>query len=366
MEKNLISNLYSLPIYLPDNDYFQQSLTFEEKNFNYSYISSNLLNDIKVDRQFNNKYYYDLNEINNPNNVDNEKLINIMFKEKKDYEDDESQNKEDDIKTKNEACLINLKKDNNEIIDNKNKEVLYIDFKISEQEKIFNDIIKECNKKEKNNSKFLNIKKGRKNKNDINKGNHTKFSEDNIMRKIKAYFGNSVHKLINESLKGDNIKLIKLNTIVNEKLKKEYNIKLWNTTLKELYLNSKISPRYKDLIKRGFDNKDLIKIIYEKIYENDAAKILNLTYGEMFKIFRKKYCYINNNLKEKIKHIKILNNNGDFNDLKCFLNEVFIKEKIKGEKDDVINKYLTQVKYLCLHFEKWFSKKKGRLTTEIK
>ena len=140
MEKNLISNLSSLPVCLPENDYIPQSIILDENSFNYNYISPYILSDLKFEKHYTRKDYYDLNGNNNINlnNIDNEKLINIMFKEKNHYEEEENENKEDDIKTKLETSLMNLKRENNEIInDHNSKEMLYIEFKVSEQEKIF-------------------------------------------------------------------------------------------------------------------------------------------------------------------------------------------------------------------------------------
>ena len=75
-------------------------------------------------------------------------------------------------------------------------------------------------------------KMGRKKKDDINKGIHTKYSADNIIRKIKSNFFLFIHNLLNKSLKDKGMKFLKLNSKLNEVLKRDYNLELLNRTNK--------------------------------------------------------------------------------------------------------------------------------------
>ena len=180
---------------------------------------------------------------------------------------------------------------------------------------------------------------GRKKKDEKNKGDHTKHSPDNIMRKIKSNYLNYIHKLINDNIKDSDLKLLKLNSTINENLKKDYNIELMSRSLKDLYENSPISTKYRKKVKEDSNiNKKLIEQIYspENIFkEADAINILNSTYIQSFQEFRHNY-------------------------INVFLNEIYEEEKEKNEKEENIQNYLENVKYLCNNYENWFKEKKGR------
>ena len=84
-----------------------------------------------------------------------------------------------------------------------------------------------------NNLKFESkLNMGRKSKNVTEKGDHTKYTEDNMMRKIKTYFIKYIHNLINKSINNKNLQLLKLDSEINLKLKRDYNIKLMATTFR--------------------------------------------------------------------------------------------------------------------------------------
>ena len=89
---------------------------------------------------------------------------------------------------------------------------------------------------------------GRKSKDDKEKGEHTKYCEDNIIRKIKTNFLIYIHNKINKSIKNKDFHLLRFNSKISENLKKDYNIKLMNTTFKHLYENTNISTKYRKQI----------------------------------------------------------------------------------------------------------------------
>ena len=185
---------------------------------------------------------------------------------------------------------------------------------------------------------------GRKSKDDKEKGEHTKYCEDNIIRKIKTNFLIYIHNKINKSIKNKDFHLLRFNSKISENLKKDYNIKLMNTTFKHLYENTNISTKYR---KQIIENIDINKQIIQKIYneegdkEIDAINILNMTYKELFNDF-------------------IINN------LNTFLNDVYEEEKRKNESEDDIVNYIDKIKNLCNNYDKWFADKKGRNKTKRK
>ena len=193
-------------------------------------------------------------------------------------------------------------------------------------------------------------------KNNGNNGNHTRYSEDNIMRKIKSFFGKSLYNFLNNSLK--NSKFLKLEISINKDLKKDINIKLFNMTLKEIYSNSNISEKYKH--EEQNHNRNLINKIYLENEETSVIKILNLTYLEAFDIFIRRIKTnqnINPNLQKKIEGTDILDNE-KFEDVISLIDKIEKEEEINKNGD--INQYINKLKNLCLNFENWFEKKVGR------
>lgn len=182
-------------------------------------------------------------------------------------------------------------------------------------------------------------------------GKHTKNSDDNKIRKIKSFFGKSIHKYLNECLK-EGEELLKLEIMVSKDLKKDYNEKLFNQTLKDLFMNTNISDKYKHKNQKG--NEILIKKIYSENEETDVINILNLTYREAFDWFRNKVKYgyeIDPKNKKKVE---------GFQDIEAFIYKIYEQEKKKGESEEEINEYISDIINLCINFEKWFGDKIGR------
>ena len=181
---------------------------------------------------------------------------------------------------------------------------------------------------------------GRKKKEDKEKGQHTQLSEDNIIRKLKSNYLKYNHNLINQSFKDQTLQFLKLDSEINENLKKDYNEKLMNTTIKELYETYPISSKYR---KQRTDNSDLNKKIIDKLYseeneekkEHDVIRLLNSTYLELFEYFREKH-------------------------LDEFLNEIKNILEKNGESKEYIQEYLEKMEKLCMTYEDWFLSKRGR------
>ena len=140
---------------------------------------------------------------------------------------------------------------------------------------------------------------GRKKKTEKDKGKHNKFSEDNLMRKIKSHFLDYIHNRLNNSFRNKNVQFLKLFSEINENLKRSYNIELLDKTIREIYENSPLSGRYR---KVNVDiNKNIIKQIFNEVdnKEEEVIQILNSTYKDLLSEFRNK-----NNLKNFLNKIK--------------------------------------------------------------
>lgn len=192
-------------------------------------------------------------------------------------------------------------------------------------------ILSNCDKKTKKKSN-----QGRKIKNSDEKGKHNKLSEDNMIRKIKSNYSKFSHNKINDNFIDKNLQFLKLDSKIGENLKKDYNEELMHKKFRELYETSLISTKYR---KQKTVNKDLNRIILKKIFsekkEYDVINLLNLTYIELFEEFRTNY-------------------------LDTFLKEIKMTLVKDGESSDFIEKYIENMKNLCINFENWFSSKNGR------
>ena len=192
-----------------------------------------------------------------------------------------------------------------------------------------------------NNENENKKKGGRKKKTEIEKGDHTKFSPDNLMRKIKSHLLDYIHLRLNKSLKNQNLQFLKLFSDINENLKKDYNMELMEKTIRELYENSPISNKYRKKKSNNSDNnKNIIQQIYEETnadnLEIEAMNILDSTYQDLLIEFRNK----------------------NFNE---FLEDIEKEEKSKGETKENIDSYKEKIGDLCMNYENWFKIKKGRI-----
>lgn len=243
------------------------------------------------------------------------------------------------------------------------KEVYFIEIRNLEENNENNESSenKENNENNEYNNQVQKKQYGRKSR-DIKlmgvKGNHTKIDNDNMIRKIKSFFGKSLYKYLNRIFIGEG-QLLKLNIDINRRLKQDFNVKLFDMKLKDIYLESDISDKYKYKTKE--DNIKLINKIYKEQKEIEVITILNLTYYEAFKIFIRKIApeILDNNLEEKIKETQILNNK-KFEDITVLFNNIDKNGKDNGEKKEDIDDYKNKIRELCLNFKKWFEDKVGR------
>ena len=179
--------------------------------------------------------------------------------------------------------------------------------------------------------------KGRHKKNDIrndenDENKHDKFSEDNLMRKIKTYIFNTILNVLNKSLKDRSQKFFKLEPKLNESMKKDLNEKLMNQKIKEIYINNEISKRYKTETNCN-NNINLIKKIYEEKKEIDTIKILETEYIDYVTYLQK---YEMGNFLRKMRNKEIKNPDLD------------------------VDRYINSLKSMFLNYAKWFNDKKGR------
>ena len=176
-----------------------------------------------------------------------------------------------------------------------------------------------------------------------------KFTKDNIMRKLKGYFFNYIIDLIRKKLINKDIRLKKISYRAESDLTYKNNERL---------LKMKISDILYEVNKDEYYNRKIIDKIYEEKKERNVIKIFELTFEELFIIFRRK---LNDSedlkkleeIKDKIKGLDLLENN-EYQDIQYFI-EKDIKRRYRKP-----GKYIEKIKTLCLSYQKWFNNKIGR------
>ena len=160
-----------------------------------------------------------------------------------------------------------------------------------------------------------------------NEAKHNKYSEDNIITKLKTAIFKYILNHLNQSLEFSKYKFYPLNVKLSTCLKKDFNMKLLERTIYDIYNKEDSNKNYIN----GIDsNKKLIKQIYEQKIEKKTINILNM-----------KFIDVLNHIREK--------------DLENFLKK--IENKNRGKSND---SFMEDVKFLLLNYERWFRIKKGR------
>ena len=284
-----------------------------------------------------------------PNSINSEIKDNILFKPlmqnflKKTFLSQKRKGPENKI-------ILNEEAENNIEIDfniNKNiknyvKEINLEKTKEDTQEKDKN--INDIKDKELNDNKniFFDIykksKKGRKSQSNLVKTIHTKYSHDNILRKIKVKFLKRLTKFINNIIKikykGKINELVPLNGEIAQNNNISFNLKLLNSKIKEIFLSHDINGKF-----TSFDkcfNKKVIDSIYDMNIQ-ELIDIFEMTFLEVFNHF------IN---------IKETNKLNGLEKLDTVISEIKIKEK----NDQYIKKFIS----VANDFEKYFTNKNPR------
>ena len=176
---------------------------------------------------------------------------------------------------------------------------------------------------------------------------------DNIIRKIKTNFVNSyIINLIKENSINKNIYLKKLSTIgFISDLSKRNNERLFNMKISDILSEQPISPGYPTFDK--FENKKIIDKIYNEKIEKNVIKILELTFEELFIIYRIKLGDSEDmkkleEIKDKIEGLDLI---GEKNKCKGIENLIEKLEQNHGEE------YIREVKNVCLGYKKYFNEK---------
>ena len=184
-------------------------------------------------------------------------------------------------------------------------------------------------------------------KNDNKDAKHTKLSEDNIMRKIKTRLVDDSLQSLNNSIKNNSGKFLKLTPKINVNLKRDTELKFLDRTIEDIYANTELN-------KRKMNNKDHNKKLIEKIFkekiETETIEILNMKFRVFLKEIREKHI---EDFLNKIKTKEIKNEKKKENE-----SEIYIEENIGEDSDN--EAYMHEVRRLIFIYENCFTDKKGR------
>ena len=180
-------------------------------------------------------------------------------------------------------------------------------------------------------------KTGRKPKNPISNVEHTKYSDDNILRKIKVKFFHKLIKYINKKIESKYngiAKILKpLKGEISQNNTINFNRQLMDSKLKTIFSNNDINGKFK------LCEKDYNKNVIDEIYQNNIQELINifeLTFLEAFNIFR------NTNETEF----------SDFEKLNIVVDELKLKEND--------NNYADKFQKVVMDFENYYLQKKSR------
>jgi len=176
---------------------------------------------------------------------------------------------------------------------------------------------------------------GRKKKADKNIRSHNKFSKDNIMNKIRTHFFHFVRDVIKKNSINEKIKILKFQNKFVSDLKKDKNEDVLKMTIKDILSNQPITTKNKK--SNEYENRLIIDKILREKKEKNLMKILELTFKELFIIFRKKLGYqVDGNemkiIAEKTKGLDLLLNN-DYDDNTFLIEEI----ERRNKKDQNMN-----------------------------
>ena len=198
---------------------------------------------------------------------------------------------------------------------------------------------------------------GRKKKNSGEMGKHNKYSENNMIRKLKVIIKNAILNFINSKIQNE-LKLS--NIIINDKKIEKERIKLLNIKQDQIvdtsvennikFMHTKIKDILSYEISGNYNNfpKEFNKLLIEQLYtiekSEDVTCIFEMTFLECLKYFRMDEDIINNS---KYKCLSGFEKNYEE-----------IKDKLLKDNDE---KYANGFVNLLKNYEKIYYNKKSRL-----
>ena len=291
-------------------------------------------NDNDNDNSSSNRRFY--SQSNSQSNSSNNIIENII---------PSNDNNKDIMVNKNE--LLNQKRKNNNI---GKKEKIFFTIKLPKGQKLDLKALKKYRKKW--------IRAGRKKKTDKKERSHNKFSSDNIINKLRVYFFHFVRDVIKKNSINEIIYFKKAGNDVIANLTKDINDKMHKMKMKDILSEQEISSKYKTYNK--FENKIIIEKIYKEQKQIKVIKILDLTFEELFIIFRKNLKNDKDKEKivkiaKKIEDLDLLKEDNKYEDINYMIG--ILRKKYENLAKKELDNYIEKVEKLCCDYENWFNNK---------
>ena len=288
------------------------------------------------------------------NNINHEAVNNFIPEKLVLSESNNRRNKSN----KNENNKHSIQKGNNFLNKKRKEEIIFVPLKIPKN--ITNSIDNTAQR----NILIANDKKknrpGKKRKNNLVKRRHDKWDSSNIINKIKRSYFNYIRDIIKNNSINKDIEIKKIGNNFMENLTKKTNMVLNSTKLKTIFSDIEISHKYKKFNKEY--NKTTIENIYNEGKETNIIKILNLTFDELFIIFRRKLNFYKDrkkvkDIEKKIEGLDLLKND-NYKDIQYLFESV--RNKYKNLQVDEVEKYIIKLNVLCCCYQQWFINKLER------
>ena len=325
---------------------------FVNQSFYFNNINNNFNNSFKINNYYKKENYFTNKKINFNNSFEKKLSPPIGKNENLNFDLFNDKTK----KLNNISLNFDILKDNKIFVPNyifnlsKNNEKSSPNQEITKNKEILKSISKNKGRKAKN-SKNLN-----------NDSTHTKYSSDNMMRKIKNKVIESSRLLANRIIKEETKNSYNLNfNLVNKEFRKiqgsfsqelniKYNCWFYQRKIKEIF-SMELSNKYTTIEKSS--NIQLINLIFSPINEKYFLKtkaLLNTPFHQYYHDI-----FLNENKNWKIYY------GIHENDQKYQLENMI--KSIQEEEKEISNdhlKYINDISYLAHHYEEYFLQKKPR------
>ena len=216
----------------------------------------------------------------------------------------------------------------------------------------------------------------------ISSNEHTKYSDDNIIKKINSFFLESIRNWLNSSFIDDKINFLspKKRNKLKQSIFLKINPKLITTNLKRETVIVIMNSKFKDIFFKQLSNKykkanqnQNIKLIEEIYNQNNQPFVIFILESTFFQIFT---LFNGQNKGEDIKNFFLKNYNfnlniinkflNNFNKIDKFLKEIKTKEERQKQKEEMIQEYVERISLLCLNYKEWFINKYNRTENKNK
>ena len=294
-----------------------------------------------------------INPYSYSNNINNKAMNDFIHEKLELSESNNGRNNSNKNENKNNSI-----KEGNNFLNKKRKDIIiFVPLKIPK------------NINQKNNTAQRNIltekyneaqHPGKRRKSNLVKRRHDKWDPSNMINKIKRSYFNYIRDIIKKNAINKDIEIKKIGNNFMENLTKKINMALNSTKLKTVFSDIEISHKYKKFDKEY--NKTTIENIYNEGKETNIIKILNLTFEELFIIFRRKLNFYKDrkkvkDIEKKIEGLDLLKND-NYKDIQYLFESV--RNKYKNLQVDEVEKYIIKLKILCCCYQQWFINKLER------